>query len=449
MQKSAMIVALSVVLCSVTLARADADEQTFDLSPVAPPTPALKYELLVDPIDQQSGNAATYYQQAFAAWTKDADGSVDKALNAADRDPAAFESFATAAYDKNKKVFDILDAAARQDQCDWQTPLHEMGFRAPLPYLHDMQQMARLVAVHTRQQIRHGKIDEAVASLRLGYGLGRNVASDPVLVSGLVGMGVDDLLNDVLAELMSHPQSPNFYWALASLPRPMISFRHAMEHERYHVFASYPVLAKARLGELSAQEWRVVFKQIDQDMAKFHVTGRPPSTEQAALSLLPQARAYYAQTRHLTAGEVEKLDALAVVGAYCLEQYLTVADDQWKLTSLPYPILLPMAQQLQIPVQAGNPWMNFVAKSFGKAASVFARLDRGFAALTAVEAIRSYAAANGGRLPPTLQNITDTPVPDNPYTGQAFDYTVENDTATLSDPQPADYPLKYTIRIRK
>jgi len=88
MQKSAMIAALSVVLCSVTLARADADVRTFDLSPVAPPTPALKYELLVDPIDQQSGNAAVYYKQAIAAWTKDADGSVDKALDAADRDPS-------------------------------------------------------------------------------------------------------------------------------------------------------------------------------------------------------------------------------------------------------------------------------------------------------------------------------------------------------------------------
>lgn len=425
MQKSALIAALSVVLCSVTLARADADERTFNLSPVAPPTPALKYELLVDLIDQQAGNAAVYYKQAIAAWTKDTD------------------------YEKNKKVFDILDTAARQDQCDWQTPLREMGIRAPLPYLNDMRGLARLVTMHARQQVRDGKIDEALASLRLGYELGRNAARDPVPIAGLIGMSVDSLMNDVLAELMSHPQSPNLYWALASLPRPMVSFRHAFECERYHVFASYPLLAKTRLGELSANQWRDMFKQIDQDMANLHVAGGRLSSEQAALSLLPQARAYYAQTRHLSAGEVEKLDPVVVVGPYCLEQYLTIADDQWKLTSLPYPVLLPMAQQLQIPVQESNPWMKFIAPNLNKAASAFARCDREFAALTAVEAIRSYAAANGGRLPKALQDITDTPVPDNPYTGLAFEYTVENDTATLSDPQPADYPLKYTVHIRK
>ena len=47
MQKSAMIAALSVVLCSVTLARADADAQTSDSSSVAPPAstqPALQVQ---------------------------------------------------------------------------------------------------------------------------------------------------------------------------------------------------------------------------------------------------------------------------------------------------------------------------------------------------------------------------------------------------------------------
>jgi hypothetical protein len=71
------------------------------------------------------------------------------------------------------------------------------------------------------------------------------------------------------------------------------------------------------------------------------------------------------------------------------------------------------------------------------------------AALTDVEAIRSYAAANSGKLPGRLEDISDTPALDNPCTGKPFSYSVQGETATLSDPQPSNHPITYTIRIRK
>jgi hypothetical protein len=79
---------------------------------------------------------------------------------------------------------------------------------------------------------------------------------------------------------------------------------------------------------------------------------------------------------------------------------------------------------------------------------IFARTDRQLAAMTAVEAIRSYAAANGGNLPAKLPDVTSTPVPDNPVTGLPFDYGVDGETATLSDSQ-SEQTLTYTIKIRK
>jgi hypothetical protein len=69
------------------------------------------------------------------------------------------------------------------------------------------------------------------------------------------------------------------------------------------------------------------------------------------------------------------------------------------------------------------------------------------AALTAVEALRTYAAAHDGKLPEQLSDVTETPVPDNPATGWPFEYHVESGMATLKDSQ-AEAPLVYTIRIR-
>ena len=82
----------------------------------------------------------------------------------------------------------------------------------------------------------------------------------------------------------------------------------------------------------------------------------------------------------------------------------------------------------------------------------FIMVERTRAALTVVEAIRSYAAANHGQVPPSLEAITDTPAPLNPADGKPFNYRVDGNVATLSDRTTEtgrDLPLEYTITIRK
>jgi hypothetical protein len=78
----------------------------------------------------------------------------------------------------------------------------------------------------------------------------------------------------------------------------------------------------------------------------------------------------------------------------------------------------------------------------------FARADRQLAALMAVEALRAYAAANGGKLPERLDEVVETPVPANPMTGKPFTYAVGDGVATISDSTPGDQ-LEYTVKIRK
>jgi hypothetical protein len=82
------------------------------------------------------------------------------------------------------------------------------------------------------------------------------------------------------------------------------------------------------------------------------------------------------------------------------------------------------------------------------------RVDRRIAALRTVEAIRLFAATQG-RLPSSLSEITQVPVPANPTTGAAFTYESDGSAATLSvapesgRPQAAWNSFKYEITIRK
>jgi hypothetical protein len=148
---------------------------------------------------------------------------------------------------------------------------------------------------------------------------------------------------------------------------------------------------------------------------------------------------------------VAHVDPMIVVGEFYFRQYEIAFDDMYKLRALPYPVLLPKSREQTLQAerfrreQPANPFQVFAVESSVKR---FAQVDRQLAALTAVEALRSYAAANGGKLPARLEDVIDTPVPPNPVTGQPFEYRVENETATLSDAK-LDPPLTYTVKIRK
>jgi hypothetical protein len=76
-----------------------------------------------------------------------------------------------------------------------------------------------------------------------------------------------------------------------------------------------------------------------------------------------------------------------------------------------------------------------------------AELDRRVAALRTVEAVRLYAAANEGQMPPSLDAITIVPIPLDPLTGKAFEYVQHGHTATLVREGPPPSRLKIAYRV--
>jgi hypothetical protein len=71
-----------------------------------------------------------------------------------------------------------------------------------------------------------------------------------------------------------------------------------------------------------------------------------------------------------------------------------------------------------------------------------------------VEALRLYAAAHDGNLPPRLEDVA-VPLPDDPFTGKPFRYTVVGTTAHLRGSPPAAeeanplFNVHYEITIQK
>ncbi len=52
--------------------------------------------------------------------------------------------------------------------------------------------------------------------------------------------------------------------------------------------------------------------------------------------------------------------------------------------------------------------------------------------------MRQYAAKHESKLPPTLADVKDLPIPSDPLTGKPFQYGADDDKATLALPKPAE-----------
>lgn len=434
------------------------DVRTFELTPSAPPQPVLKYQLLFDDLaDRLPGNAAILYLDSILLMGPDAKEKGGQALDAYEaKDMAKFNKLADEL--DMKSVFDELDLAGRREECEWQPPFREKGADTLLPHLEPLANgVARLIQVKALRQIEAGQIDDAINTLRLGYEMANKIGREPIVVSGMVSLAVTNRMNDKLAKLMSRPDSPNLYWALCEFPprRPM--FRHALDGERSWAATSRPSLMKLRRGEqLSADEWRELFAYIwllmDGGMpAGTPAPKHPDPADVASPELLQQARREYASNHKLSADAVAKLEPIVVLGDFYHRQWLNMFDEQYKLRGLPYPLMLKMGKDEAARSNSysekhpDNPFQVF---GYDTVARRYAETDRQLAALTAVEALRSYAAANGGKLPEKLTDVTATPIPENPATGEPFEYRVEDGVATLSDAkfEPA---LTYTVKIRK
>jgi hypothetical protein len=82
-----------------------------------------------------------------------------------------------------------------------------------------------------------------------------------------------------------------------------------------------------------------------------------------------------------------------------------------------------------------------------------ARLDQRIALLRHVEALRLYAAEHDNKLPVKLSDIS-VPLPDDPFTGKAFQYEVNGNTAHLRGSPPPSmatdpaYKVHYEVAVR-
>lgn len=274
-----------------------------------------------------------------------------------------------------------------------------------------------------------------------------------------------------LEEWVAKPGSPNLYWALTALPRPLVSLRKGNEQERLlaenvipelaEVDAPRPPAAWSRYLDAMYSRMREVARRLSDNRFDHGVLAR--KLEMSLLADLASCKrdnlaafrtSLVASGQHSEAQVQAMSDDEATARGVVLG-YRTIWDETFKPVYLSYSEARQEQETGEKSIEAAEsgPLALFalLQAGIGFLRASESRLDRRIALLRTVEAIRMYAAGHDGKLPDSLEAIHEAPILIDPVTGKAFSLTIEGEVATLVAPSVEHLYVmpEYKITIRK
>jgi hypothetical protein len=452
-------------------------DRAIKFTPRAEPAPALRYRLLPLASELKEGNAVPIYLRLTL-------GKNEVERNNWNLTPAKWNELpvdqvpnaeARKFLDEMAPFYEQLDFGARRRVAEWNYTIEQpdpIGMR--LPDLLVMRQCAPMMVLRVRMRIADGDYAGAARAFETGFSFSRQVAEDgPFLIGGLVGLAIATMHADRIPEWIERPDSPNLYWALTALPRPLITLRRQMEFEHRVFEMQFPDLADLDKPR-SPGEWDAALKRFRAEARRIDLLINSPESgikqpdkqppppdpdEPAAKSSdLSAARKFVAKQLGKSAADVEAMPPAQVLLLSISGEYSNLRDDVFKVTYLPFPQAHPLLPEMDRRLRAvtggeGVRLAKLFLPAISKVMVAQIRLERKIALLRAVEVLRLHAAASAGQLPDSLDQVTAAPVPLDPGTGKPFEYQRDGATATLSSRLPGEplenTGLRYRLTVRE
>jgi hypothetical protein len=447
----------------------DAQVYAVTLHPAAAPVPALKYQLLPLASELQPGNAVPVYYRAFSPewWgfvSRDAK-IHEKEDRASKQTLSEFKNNQELAFVKGWASLKEVDRAARRTYAEWDylPRLREEGFKMLLPDIQGFRYFARLLHFRARYELAGGDYAQATATTATMLAMSRHVNDAGLLISHLVSIAIASVALDTVREAVQQPDAPNLYWALTDLPSPFLDLRRTLDGEREAIFGSLPELRDLLAGKVDRLDDQKLRQRLAQILPQFAGKPNRAGADEAnppSLQLLAWAMVNYPSAKQtllsdgMEPARVEKLSVLQACMLVEVRNYRRQLDELFKWANLPYWQAIKGLRQAErqlaqeLLVGRNNLLVSSLLPSLERVLYARARLDRQIAMLRVIEALRLHAASNDGQWPDSLDAITLVPIPNDPLTGKAFEYTRQRDRATLrANPPPGEAPSQlYAIR---
>lgn len=416
--------------------------KTLSAHPAEEPRPALKYRFWQPEYKLQPGSALMHFSRALVMWhgfPADFRSKVQQwSFDEGEKSPSAAEM--SKAIDQLINIFDELDKLALAEDFKWDHRLRDLSgpsmYMYLMPEVQQSRDLARLIRIRVRYHADHGEFEEAIHALQAGFKLGAFVGQGETLVQQLVGLAVVGIMLNEVEHLITQPDCPNLYWALATLPRPVIDVRESVQFELGAIHRILPALKEAETEQRDAEYWNSAWASLTEDFAALGGLG---NESKLAFAVLGVASANPARERLIASGmDREEVEAMAPMRAVLMDASIEirrVSDDLTKGSFLPHSFGREIVAQADDAMEEWIQQNRFQSGGAAIAGLLFPAVQAAAAAgirtqffvnrLMTIEAIRMHAAENGGKAPSSLEELETPPALPNPFSSQPFEYLAE------------------------
>jgi hypothetical protein len=407
-----------------------------NVEPAAAPRPALRYLLLPELREMNPGNPIQNYMKCFMQqqkffFDKEAFDRREKLLAMPLEQLPAQELL-----QDGQSALAQADWAARLDSPDWQVLLKIKadGVNMLIPDVQQLRTLAKALMVRFRAEVALRRFEQAIETAKTLFAMARHLGEHPTFIANVVGISIASSTIETLQEMLRQPGCPNLYWALTSLPVPLISLQKGREGERLWVLTEVRDLddinpmSADRLNKFIARADKLVYARPNQPGLRGWLDRvvKEEGMVSAARQRLVESGIPQERLLRFSAEQVILLDEK--------RELELREDDAMKLINLP-------AWQVEKLVAGAVPrktpalFADTLVSPPQNLSRSQGRLDQQVALLRHVEALRQFAAAHDGTLPANLSEIP-VPLPDDPFTGKPIRYERSDRGAHLRGTPP-------------
>lgn len=443
--------------------------------PAAEPRPALKTRFIADEFERYDGNSATFYLKAMGFFEQSNSRQIlteffhqqSEKVSSGELEPDEMPPYTWLKTPPSElpiqEVKEFLRPLAfqpwflseatkrREFELDREIRQVENPIGYLLPEIQSFRQAARWQSLRCRVAIAENRVDDAIQILGQQFAMANHLSQDQFFVSALVGCAIHGIAANDALYLQNHPDTPNLYWAYASLPQPLVQLRDAYAFERQFLYEQVKVLREVDEQPRSAGYWQDFARRLLPQIQGLEIEGfrvadknASPMMQQAQLAMriaaaYPGARRYLIDEYGMDAIQVDQYPTTQVVMLALTKFYDELRDERFKWRFVDYAQAVQQEKFLALDKDleertAKIGWAGEVgAVLFPALHSLWAAENRVqmFTALSqTVAAIRDYAAANDGKLPHSLAHLP-LPAPENVFTGNPIDYEYINGNGVL------------------
>jgi len=221
---------LSIAVASASARRFESGPLELMVHPAKAPEPGTKYSLMPRADKLTDADAVPLYEKAIQAMPG---GRQQKQVSEwLDLPPEQLpQKQVEELIQKNLESLRLVARAARCKQCNW--PEWKPGMN--LPDTKGYRDLGFLIRLWVRLEIVRGQYDSALLAMQTGFGMARHVGQGPLTIQAMVGGAIGGIMCREVELFIKGNDSPNLYWAMANLPRPLVDVAKAIEREQASV----------------------------------------------------------------------------------------------------------------------------------------------------------------------------------------------------------------------